>query len=146
MDGFKGRHADGEWSWARGERDRFASHLKGLKDGPWEVPAAEQPTRSDKANRYYFSAVLEPMAEHNGDSVKEMHAHMCEMFIQSDMKKGKFINEMTGEIVVVVSDVRRSSKLTGAPFFDFVEEVREFARNFLGVETEDPDPDYWRKR
>ena len=39
-----------------------------------------------------------------------------------------------------------SVKQTGNKFFYFVEDVREFALTWMGVKTEDPDPEYWRKR
>ena len=102
--------------------------------------------RSQKANAYYWSCVLGPMAEHTGYDVDTLHEAMCEKFLPQERKRVAFYNELTGEAVEVATDGRRSSKLTGDAFYTFVETVRQFAREFLNVETQDPDPAYWRKR
>jgi hypothetical protein len=69
----------------------------------------------------------------------------CERFIPTERKQVEFYSTVTGESVTTEVDKRRSSALTGGPFHDFVEQVREFARTFWGIETPDPDPEYWRK-
>lgn len=105
--------------------------------------------RSEKANKYYWSCVLHEMAKENsaGDQTPEqIHDAMCEMFLPNEQKRVEFFNRMTGELLAVDTDHRRSSKLKGEPFYVFVEQVRKFALEFLGVRTEDPDPNYWRKR
>lgn len=107
---------------------------------------AEAQLRSRKANAYYRGVVLKLMAEHSGHTTDELHDAMCEMFIPSEKKQIEFINEMTGEVVQVETDPRRSSKQSPTAFYDFVEQVRQWAREFLNVDTPDPDPLYWRKR
>lgn len=107
---------------------------------------AEAQIRSRKANAYYHGVVLRLMAEHSGHSADELHDAMCEMFIPSEKKQIEFVNELTGEVVQVETDPRRSSKQSPTAFYDFVEQVREWARTFLNVDTPDPDPLYWRKR
>jgi hypothetical protein len=102
--------------------------------------------RSRKANAYLWSVVYALMSVHTGHSPEDIHDAMCERFLPSEQKRVEFFNAMTGERLEVETDARRSSKLTGAPFYDFVELVRQFAREFLDVDTPDPDPEYWRKR
>ena len=108
--------------------------------------ASHRDTRSKRANAYYWSVVLGTIARETGHSADEIHEAMCRMFIKNEPKQIEFFSRMTGEVLTFDLDTRRSSKLAGAPFYDFVEQVRAWALDFLGVATEDPDPDYWRKR
>lgn len=104
-------------------------------------------TRSEKANAYLWGVVYETIVKQSesGNTAEDLHDAFCERFILSEHKQVEFFNKMTGEHLV--TDVtRRSSALQGGPFYDFVENIREFARQFWGIETPDPDPDYWRKR
>jgi hypothetical protein len=142
---FKGFALKGVWTWEPGERDRFTAHLRGLKDGHWEIPAPQRLTRAQKANRYYFGVVLKLIHEYTGESVDDIHDFACQRFLPNDLKRIEFCNRMTGEVVQGTVDSRRSSKLTGEDFYVFVESVRDWARVFLNVGTPDPDPEYWRK-
>ena len=105
--------------------------------------------RSKKANAYYWSQVLTVMSKEGSDgdqSPEEIHDAMCAMFLPNESKRVEFFNRMTGERLEVETDTRRSSKQSASEFYDFVEKVRKFALEFMGVRTEDPDPEYWRKR
>lgn len=102
--------------------------------------------RSQKANAYLWGVIYPLMSLDTGHSPEDIHDAMCERFLPNEQKRVDFFNKMTGESLTVETDARRSSKLAGSPFYDFVEEIRGFAREFLNVETPDPDPEYWRKR
>lgn len=103
-------------------------------------------TRSDRANRYYWGVVLALMAKDQEMTPDEVHDAMCERFLPDAQKRVEFFNRLTGETLEVETDARRSSKLKGEAFYDFVERVRLFALEFLNVTTPDPDKEYWRKR
>lgn len=103
-------------------------------------------TRSERANRYYWGVVLALLAKDQEMTPEEMHDAMCEQFLPNERKRIEFFSRMTGETLDVEIDPRRSSKLKGDEFFDFVERVRLWGLEFLGVVTPDPDQDYWRKR
>ncbi len=131
--------------------ERFRDAARQFKHGRvlFSMKAAGKQTRSQRANRYYWSQVLGPMSKEGseGDQTPgEIHDAMCSMFLPDERKRVEFFNRMTGEQMEVEIDPRRSSKLAGDEFFTFVEQVRKFALEFMGVHTEDPDPDYWRKR
>lgn len=143
---FNGFSVKGQWAWNTGERERFTAHLKALKDGPWQIPAPVRQTRSQRANAYYWSTVLPILAKENEQTADDLHDSMCELFLPNDLKRIEFFSRLTGEVLRVTVDKRRSSKLTGAAFYDFVERVRLWGMEFLGVTTPDPDPEYWRKR
>jgi hypothetical protein len=103
-------------------------------------------SRSAKANRYYWGVVLALIAEHTGHKPEAIHDAMCELHLPDEHGRVEFFNKLTGERLEVEVDGRRSSKLSGHVFYDFVEDVRQWAQDFLNVETPDPDPEYWRKR
>lgn len=134
-------------SWEREKRmlawGEFAGQKVGVIVKPWKL------LRSEQANAYYWNCVLLPMSEEGsgGDqSPEEIHDAMCAMFLDKEEQRVEFFNRMTGESLTVETDGRRSSKLDGERFYTFVEQVRKFALEFMGVRTEDPDPLYWRKR
>lgn len=130
-------------------RVQVADYIRTFKDGTRLeiVVKPYKPTRSARANAYYWGVVLKAIEQHgeSGYSDVELHDAFCEMFLPTQAKQMEFYNRVTGETVSVETDGRRSSKLTGAPFYDFVERVRDFARDFYYVETPDPDPEYWRR-
>lgn len=128
---------------------RFTSDLKALGDGSVVVKAklaSASSVRSQRANAYLWGHVYAEAAKHTGHSADDIHDAMCEKFLPNERKRVEFFSRMTGESLQIETDSRRSSKLAGNKFYDFVEEVRLFLLEFLGVETQDPDPEYWRKR
>ncbi len=132
---------------AETERSTRRDYLRSLAGQRVDIVITKHRNRrSEEANAYYWGVVLKLMAAHTEHSPEEIHDAMCEQFLPNERKRVEFFNRMTGEVLTVNTDHRRSSKLHGAPFYDFVELVRMWARDFLGVDTPDPDPNYWRKR
>lgn len=125
---------------------RDLAQLK-AKDGAALMVKVSRATRSDKANAYLWSTVYPTIVEQSesGMTDVEFHDAYCEMFLPTELKQHEFFNKLTGESLTVTTQ-RRSSALSGGPFYDFVERVREHARTFFGIETPDPSPDYWRKK
>jgi len=104
-----------------------------------------QDRRSARQNAYLWGHVYAVMAAHTGHSAEELHEAMVAQFLPSVPKQIAFVNDLTGEALDIDIETRRSSKLTGSRFTDFVDQVRDFAATFLHVATEDPDPDYWKR-
>lgn len=129
------------------ERDRrrifFHEHRGLVLDVEFTI---HRDRRNEKANRYYRAKVVDEIARETEHTPDEVHDAMCEMFLPSLKKQIAFFNVMTGQKLEIITDGRRSSGLDGYDFYDFVERVRQWAREFLGVYTEDPDPEYWKKR
>jgi hypothetical protein len=118
-----------------------------LKPGQVAHIRISRPTRSERANAYYWSTVLEAIVDESesGNTAEDLHDAFCERFITTQRKQVEFFSKLTGEVITTSVDHRRSSGLSGMAFYDFVEQVRDFARTFWGIETPDPDPEYWRK-
>lgn len=133
-------HGKVEWDDAPG----FSDALKCLPDGGVVVRvtlATPRAVRAVKLNRYYFGHVLRLIADHNGDDVEDLHAFMCARFLR---RRVYVVNKHTGDCEEV-EVVDRSSTLDGEAFWEFVLQVRRFAAEFFGVETQDPDP-AWRQQ
>lgn len=145
---FAGRCNDaGVWAFSPDENRALTTHLATFAGKRIAVTIEEAKSiRSIKANAYYWSTVLPLLAKENEQTPEEVHDAMCVLFLPNEHKRVEFFNRLTGESLSVDVDGRRSSKLTGAPFYDFVERVRLWGVEFLGVLTPDPDPEYWRKR
>jgi len=130
-------------------RGRILEHGRRYAGVPLDILIRQHDARklrSERANAYYWSTVLPLLAAENEQTPEEVHDAMCALFLPNEAKRVEFFNKLTGESLTVQTDGRRSSKLTGGPFYDFVERVRLWGMEFLGVVTPDPDKDYWRKR
>lgn len=110
------------------------------------VVKIDKRTRSQRANAYYWSCVIDLTARETGNSADDLHDAACEQFIPNESKQIEFFSKTTGEFLSLTVDHRRSSKLKGQEFFDFVELTRDWIQRFFNVTTPPPDPDYWRKR
>jgi len=102
--------------------------------------------RSLRANGYYHGVVLKAAVDETKQDADSIHAFWCGQFLPDEKKRLEFFNKMTGQQLKVTVDARRTSKLTGTAFYDFVEECRLWLQTWLGVTTPDPDPEFWRKR
>ena len=102
-------------------------------------------TRSKRANAYYWSTVVAMIAKETGHTSEAVHDALCAMFLPNTAAEVAFFAKLTGERLAVKTDGRRSSKLSKSAFYDFVEQARAWAGEFLGLVIPDPDPDYWRK-
>lgn len=145
---FDGRSDEhGVWRFGSDEKRAIEIHLSSLAGKRIAVTIEEAKNiRSLKANNYYWSTVLPLLAAENEQTPEEVHDAMCALFLPNEQKRVEFFNKLTGESLTVEIDTRRSSKLSGGPFYDFVERVRLWGVEFLGVVTPDPDPEYWRRR
>lgn len=102
--------------------------------------------RSAQANAYYWGVVVQAAHEESGQAPNDIHSYWCELFLPDEKKRLEFFNRLTGERLQVTVDTRRTSRLTGHAFYDFVENCRLWCQEYLNVTTPDPDPDFWRKR
>lgn len=123
-------------------RAAMARAMKGFKRGHVDVIVRPHfVKRSSRANRYYHGPVLNAIVLETEQDHDSIHDVMCEKFIPPQTVT--FVNKHTGE-----TEERqvpgRSSRLSVSEFYHFVEQVRLWAAEWLGITIEDPDPE-WRR-
>lgn len=116
--------------------ERFATAFRRNKDGPVVIRVERvTATRSQQANAYLWGVVYRLMAEETGHEPEDIHDDMCLRFLT---KRLTWVNEQTGE--VEERDVPgRSRSLDVNEFYTFVEKVRLFAAEWLGLTIPDPE-------
>lgn len=123
-------------------REALARAMRGFKRG--DVDVIVRPhfvKRSNRACRYYFGVVVRMISEDTGQDKEAIHDAMCLRFIDPEIVS--FVNKTTGEVEERTVP-GRSSTLDVSRFYRFVEDVRNFAADWLHVVTPDPDP-RWRE-
>lgn len=129
------------------DRDGFRASMDAFKGQEVVVSVqSKKALRSLRANNYYWAKVVGAAVEESGQDEDAIHTFWCEQFLPDERKRLLFHNRMTGKTLQVDVDARRTSKQTGTAFYDYVENCRLWCQEWLGLTTEDPDPDYWRKR
>jgi hypothetical protein len=115
--------------------------LKGWRACPVTVTVERQhATRSLEANAYYWSVVVHHISEHTGYTPEETHEALKTLFLPKRLALLGQNGDLHGELVIAGT----TTSLNKVEFYEYVEQVRVFAREKLGVETPDPDPG-WRE-
>jgi len=79
-------------------------------------------------NRYYWGVVLKLISEHTGNSTDALHRFFKEEFLYED------IHIKTKDEVVLKSKIPQSSAtITTLKFEEYLENIRQWASEFLGV-------------
>lgn len=121
------------------DRPIFARGMRSMKRRmKVEVIVREwKPRRSNAANRYYWGVVLQLIAEDVGDDKESLHRFF----------KLKFLRPREIQIMGETFSVEPStSELDAQQFHDYVKHVRLFALQERGIETPDPDPEWFAHR
>lgn len=111
-------------------------------DGPVTVSIERQhATRSAQANAYYWGVVIRAMSEYTGSTPDEMHDVLKLKFLPKDLALASDNGEVIAEFVIGGS----TAQLNVVQFYDYVEQIRQWAFEFLDVDMPPPDPE-WRAR
>lgn len=125
------------------DRAEMARGLQRMPDGWCTVSVAKgKPKRSDRANAYLWSAVYDQIWEHTGHEPEEIHEIAKKMFLPRTVSVCDGNGEIVGEFVIGGT----TTTLKPAEFYHFTERVRQWALEFLGVRTEDPDPRWYETK
>lgn len=96
--------------------------------------------RSIKANKYYFGVCLRLLSEHTGYTVDELHEWAKAKFLP----KRILIQDSDGIVHDDTPIGGTTTTLNRVQFYDYVEQIRQFAAEELSVVIPDPDPN-WRQ-
>jgi hypothetical protein len=125
----------------RGEWREKLAQWDGKRVAVWFE--AHQDIRSIYANNYWWGVCLKLVEDDTGNAADYMHEICLKKFLSK--KKVEIISPVTGEAEVHAVQERSSSQRIG-DFYNFVEQSRVWFLEFFGVDTPDPDPEYWRKK
>ena len=81
-------------------------------------------TRSNNQNAYYFGVVLEMISEETGHTAEELHDYFKVQFNSKETEIGKMPQTTTG--------------MTPAEFEKYLENIKRFAAEKLGIYIPDP--------
>lgn len=123
-------------------RVRLHAKLKSRRDCELEIVIERKhATRSLAANAYYFGHVLARAHEHTGHSAADLH----EFFRHRFLTKAVILTDRHGVIVGEERIGQTTTTLNKVQFFDYVQQVRMFLLEELGVVTDEPDPNWKAK-
>ena len=92
-------------------------------------------TRSLQANRYYWGVVVHHISEHTGYTPEETHEALKTMFLPKKLAMLGQNGDVQGELVIGGS----TAKLNKIEFGDYINRIREWARDTLQVEIPQPE-------
>lgn len=123
-------------------RARLHAQLRQRRDCELEIVLErKQATRSLVANAYYWF-ILGLIHEDTGQPVQDLH----EYFKLKLNVRPLVLTDRHGVIVAEERIGASTSTLNKVQFYDYVEAVRAFARDELGIVTPDPDPNWKQQR
>lgn len=128
-----------------GRLDLHKDALRALNQGikPWEgktvrvVVRPARRTRTSAQNAYLWSTVYGYIAEHTGHTPEEIHEWAKQEFLPKTVAFADGNGVVVGERVIGGS----TTALNTVEMTDFIEAIRTFARDRLGVVV--PDPGEW---
>lgn len=112
-----------------------------------QVTFSVDDTRSTEAHRYLFGPVYNAMLDYMGDTSEAAKLALHEVMKRRFLKRSvvRIVNVQTGEIEE--EEVVESSTIqTVKGFYQFVEQVRLFASEWMGLTIPDPNPAFNTRR
>jgi len=123
-------------------RALFSDLVRALKDGSYVLSITRlRAIRSPQANRYWWGVVVHLFSEHTGFTPEEIHEWAKAKFIPKRLALLNGNGDVEDEYVIGGS----TRKMTTTEFYDFVDTVRTFGNERLGLNIPPPDP-AWRVR
>ena len=91
--------------------------------------------RSNAQNAYYWGVVVPLVQEGVRDMGEKLTAEQIHEMLKRECLKGELVNTETGHIV---NFARSTTGLTTVEFMDFVDDIHQFAAEFLNLQIPDP--------
>lgn len=114
---------------------RFQAELKAFRDGPVTVRIErKRASRSRQANAYYWAVVVALLSEHTGHTPEELHEYLKARFLPKRLALANQNGEIVDEFVIGGS----TGKLDVVQFYEYVQEVKQWALDSLGVHMPEP--------
>lgn len=122
---------DGEVANKKAIRDLFAQ----LKDGKYLIEINQHNKRSNPQNRYYWGLVIPMIKTGIKDMGTDLTSEETHEFLKAKFNSSELINEETGQCEMIP---RSTTILTKLAFSEYVENIQQFASEFLNIVIPDP--------
>lgn len=119
------------------DRQQFDNYIAGLKDNYYQmIVKRPEKIRTSQQNKYYHGVVIKMISDYTGYTTNQVHEGLKHEFLLKDNKFGLEVATST-------------KKLEFELFWDYIENVREWAKETLSTEENqfiipEPDPE-WKK-
>lgn len=118
-------------------RRRLAGLLKTRRDCELSIVIEKKhAVRSLAANAYYWSGVVGAIAEYTGYTPEEVHELLKAKFLPKKLA----IPDANGEVVTELIIGQSTTKLNKLEFGEYIEAIRKWVGESLGLEIHDPLP------
>ena len=116
---------------------QLCEFLNATKDGCYRIEVTRvRKKRTLDQNGWLFGCIYPMLLKALNDGGWEfVTVHQVHEFFKNVMNKEKFINKHTGEIVEIPQS---TSEMNTLQFSTYCEELRNYGREYLGVEIPDP--------
>lgn len=117
--------------------------LQSKKDGKFmvEVKRIRRP-RSDDQNGWLWGCIYPLLLDAINDAGWEFtDIEQIHEFFKAQFTAQKVVNKDTGEIIQFPSSTARMDTVT---FSSYCEQLRGYAKEYLGVDIPDPDKEWWK--
>lgn len=106
------------------DRSGFTDVVHSLDDKDIVIEIGEfKPTRTNRANAYYWGVVLKCISDDSGHDPESLHEHF----------KRKFLTPLIVTIMDEETKIYTTRTLDSQEFWDYVERVRVFAGEFFNI-------------
>jgi hypothetical protein len=117
-------------------RKSFAAAIKRMRDGEVDITVSRHAaTRSQQQNRFYWGVIVDLLSDHTGYTPDEVHELLKARFIPKKLAVCDGNGEIVGEYVIGGT----TTKMNKIEFGEYVESIRRWAAEELGVVIPDPD-------
>lgn len=114
----------------------FTADLKSFRDGPVTVRIErKRASRSLQANAYYWAVVVAHLSEHTGHTPEELHEYLKARFLPKTLAIANGNGEIVDEFVIGGT----TTKLDVVQFYEYVQEIKQWALDSLGVLIPEPE-------
>jgi len=115
---------------------KLAQAIRRWRDGEYTITIARKHAhRSQRANKYYWGVVIALLSEHTGIDPDDLHLYLKARFLPKKLAVCDGNGSIVDECVLGGS----TSQLNVVEFYDYVQRIKQWALESLGVEIPEPD-------
>lgn len=116
-------------------RHRFDAEIKSLPDCEVEIIVKKKGKRSSQSNRYYFGVVVREIRERFKELGHRVDSETVHEFLKQKFNAEKVVIPETAEVIEIG---KTTTEMNKDEFFEYVEQIRQWASAVLEIYIPDP--------